>query len=192
MINFPIHTLTSAPEASRELLEIVKKRYGFLPNLLGVLAEAPPALKAYVALGEQLDQSTLDPIERQIVLLSTSFENKCHYCMAAHSGGAKMQKMPEEVLQALRDGKPIDHPKWEALRRMTQVLVRERGWVPEKEIEAFLSAGYAKRQLWEILIGVAQKTLSNYVNHLAHTPLDEAFKPLAWTDPDGTGGDVSR
>ena len=35
----------------------------------------------------------------------------------------------------------------------------------------------------EILVGVMLKTLSNYTNHLAHTPLDAVFAPNAWHPP---------
>jgi hypothetical protein len=36
----------------------------------------------------------------------------------------------------------------------------------------------------DVILGMAQKTMSNYVNHVAQTPVDEVFKPLAWTRSD--------
>ncbi|MGH3432460.1 MAG: hypothetical protein ACRDQB_06455 [Thermocrispum sp.] len=41
--------------------------------------------------------------------------------------------------------------------------------------------GFTRRQVLDVLAGVAMKTLSNYANHLAHTPLDDAFAAQAWT-----------
>jgi hypothetical protein len=38
----------------------------------------------------------------------------------------------------------------------------------------------------EVILGVAMKTISNYSNHIAETPLDEAFAGAAWK-PGGTG-----
>ena len=41
--------------------------------------------------------------------------------------------------------------------------------------------GYSRRQVIEVIAFISHKTLSNYLNHLAETPLDEAFAPLVWT-----------
>jgi len=35
----------------------------------------------------------------------------------------------------------------------------------------------------EVLLGVATKTISNYMNHIAATPLDDAFAAMAWAHP---------
>jgi len=42
-------------------------------------------------------------------------------------------------------------------------------------VEAFTKAGFRKEQALEVVLAVAWKTLSNYVNHLVDTPIDEAF-----------------
>ncbi|SET43419.1 hypothetical protein SAMN04487962_109135 [Marinobacter segnicrescens] len=41
-------------------------------------------------------------------------------------------------------------------------------------------AGYGQQQVLEVILGVAQKTMSNYVNHIAETPIDEPFKKFEW------------
>jgi len=33
----------------------------------------------------------------------------------------------------------------------------------------------------EVILGLSQKVISNYVNHVAKTPLDEMFQPFAWS-----------
>ena len=58
---FSIHTEQTAPEASRAILEGAKAKYGFLPNLLGGLAESPAALEAYVTLSGIFDKSSFTP-----------------------------------------------------------------------------------------------------------------------------------
>jgi hypothetical protein len=42
--------------------------------------------------------------------------------------------------------------------------------------DAFFEAGYETREYLEVVVGVTLKTLSNYVNHAADTPLDAAFQ----------------
>jgi uncharacterized peroxidase-related enzyme len=181
MSQYRVHTAETAPEESKPILDQVQQKYGFTPNLLGVLAEAPAAAKGYAVVAQAFEGSSLSPVEQQVVLLSVSFENECRYCMAAHSTVAGMVDMPEDVLEALRSGtKILSDPKLEALRATTRKLVGKRGWLEDSEVRAFLDAGYTKGQLLEILVGVAQKTISNYTNHLAKTPVDEQFAGQKW------------
>lgn len=185
MSQFQIHTAETAPEESKDIMEKVNEKYGFTPNLIGELAESPAAVKAYTAVADAFSNSSLSPVEQQVVLLTTSFENKCHYCMAAHSTVAGMVEMPEDVLRALRDGEAIaSDPKLEALRQFTRRVVTERGWVEDADVQRFLDAGYSRENLLDVLAGVTQKTLSNYANHIAETPVDEQFQPKAWEHPE--------
>lgn len=59
-------------------------------------------------------------------------------------------------------------------------MVVNRGHATEAEVETFLAAGYSRTQLFDVLVGVGMKTLSNYTNHIADTPLDVAFQPKVW------------
>ena len=180
-MNYTVHTPETAPEAARETLAGAKKAYGFLPNLLAVMAEAPALVKAYVTLSRIFEETSLTPSERQTVLLTVSYENDCDYCVAAHSVIAGMQKVPEETVQAIRDGQPIADRKLEAIRRFTAAVVNTRGWPTDADTRAFLGAGYTQSQVLEVVLGVGIKTLSNYTNHIAGTPLDVAFAKAAWS-----------
>ncbi len=180
MTHFPVHTVDSAPRESRPHLERIGRSIGMIPNLAGVLAEAPAALEAYFTLARIFDTTSFSTAERQVVLLSTSVENECRYCVAAHSAIAAMQKVPDFVVRAVRDGQPIGDPRLEALRQLTSSIVSRRGWPGENELARFFAAGYNRRQLLEVIVGVGMKTISNYVNHLAETPLDAAFEKAAW------------
>jgi uncharacterized peroxidase-related enzyme len=184
MPHLPVLTIDSAPAASQEALEGARRAFGFVPNLLGVLAASPAALHAYLSVSEAFDASAFTDVERQVVLLSVSADHECHYCMAAHSASATAAKMPREVLDALRSGEPIPDARLETLRRTTSVLVTSRGRLCEDELTAFLAAGFTTAQLLEVIAGIAQKTISNYTNHIAETPLDRQFEKFAWTPAD--------
>ncbi len=162
------------------LLEGAEKAFGFVPNLIGTMAESPAATKGYLTIRQIFDETSFSPTERQLVILAASRYNECHYCVAAHSVVAEMQKVPNDVIQAIRSDRPIGDPRLEALRTFTTAVVDKRGWVSEDDIEAFLEAGYAKEQILEVILGVSMKTLSNYVNHIAQTPLDTAFAGKVW------------
>ena len=179
-MQFPIHTKETAPEGSRATLEVTAKKYGFVPNLFGVLAESPTAMQAYAGINKALEQSALSPVEQQVVALTVSATNDCAYCMGAHSAVAQMVHMPDDVLAALREQKPLSDQKLNALRALVLSVLRHRGWVPEADLEHVVAAGYTQRHVLDVLTIVALKTLSNYVNHIAHTPLDPQFASQEW------------
>ncbi|MDG2284434.1 MAG: carboxymuconolactone decarboxylase family protein [Alphaproteobacteria bacterium] len=180
MTTYPIHNTETAPEGSKPLVHAVSKKMGFVPNLIGVLAEAPAALETYFGVMDIFKRSSLNDAEKQTVLLSASIVNDCTYCMAAHSTLATMKKVPPGVIEALREGTPLPDPKLEALAALTRSIVETRGWPTEESKQAFLAAGYDNRVYLEVLVGVTVKTLSNYVNHDADTPLDQVFEPMRW------------
>lgn len=183
MNTFNTYTIDTAPANSKPLLESTKAAFGFVPNLQAFMAESPELLAGYSALWDLFAKSTLTPHEQQVVYLTSNFENDCHYCMAGHSTLAKMIKMDAAVIDALRAGTALPDAKLEALHRFTTIVVRERGFAPEAEIDAFLAAGYTRRNVFEVILGVATKVMSNYTNHIVHTPYDAFMKGNEWTKP---------
>ena len=183
MTNFTIHTQETAPAASKPLLDKSLKAIGFVPGLLGVLSEAPKALEAYEVLGTLFKDTSLTTIEQHVVWLTINYENDCGYCVPAHTGLAKFDAVPDDVIEALRNGTSIANPKLEALRTFTVQVVQKRGWVTEDDVKAFLDAGYTQQQILEVILGLAQKVISNYTNHVAKTPVDAVFKKYAWRKP---------
>ncbi len=181
MSRFNVHTLETAPAASKEHLATAKAAFGFVPNLIGVLAASPSAAQAYLVLGDLMSKTSLTAVEREVVLLAASRTNTCGYCMAAHSTVAQGAKMPEAVLSALRAGEVLPDEKLEALRRFTVALVEQRGHVDSDGVSAFLAAGYTEANVLDVVLGTTMKTLSNYTNNVAHTPVDAAFQRWNWT-----------
>lgn len=183
-ISFKLHDLQSAPEDSKATLESVQKNFGFIPNLMKTFAESPVALQSYLAVSSLFDQSDFTPAERQIILLAISSENRCEYCVAVHSTIAKnMVKVEPAIVDDLRKGVRLSNSKLDALAKFTQLIVKERGYVNEGALQAFLDAGYTKRHALEVIVAIGLKTISNYTNHLTHTPLDTQFQGEKWQSP---------
>ncbi len=179
-MNLKVLNEQTAPEAAREGIAQARKEFGFVPNLLGVMAQAPSLLKTYLTVSSLFDGSSLTAVERQVVLLAASAENHCGYCVAAHTAIASMQKVPGDVVEAIRGRLPIADGKLEALRRFVEEMVVTRGWPSEATRRRFFEAGYSEPQALEVVLGIGMKTLSNYTNHLAETPLDKQFASAAW------------
>jgi len=165
----------TAPEASRPVLEAVRKAYGFVPNLLATFANSPTTLQGYTTLDGIWEKGTLTSVERQLVLLTASTENGCDYCSAVHATVAKMLKADARTVSAVRSGAPIVDAKQNALVALTRELVAARGHARQQTIDAFLAAGYFAPQVLELLVGIALKTISNYLNHINPTEIDAPF-----------------
>jgi len=169
---------SSAPSEAAAVLSGAKERYGFVPNLAAYLAESPLVLGAVLKLSEQFDQSTLSPQEQQLVLLTVSTLNSCSYCKTAHTALGKMADMSRDTLQAIIAFKPLSDSRLEALRTFTAIIVEEKGHVDEEKILAFLNAGFTKAQVYEVILGVALKTITNYSNHIAGAQPNEEFSAM--------------
>ncbi len=180
MTDFTTHNIDTAPAAAKPLLEGAESAYGFVPNLLGNMAEAPALLEGYMSLAGILGKTDLTETERQIILMTNNRLNGCTYCMAAHTTISQMANVPADVIEALRTDTPIADAKLEALRKFSIAVTESSGWPTDAQLDAFLTAGYTQQTVLEVILGTALKVMSNYTNHIAGTPLDDAFAPNAW------------
>ncbi len=184
---FAVHTIESAPAASQPLLEASRKSWGFIPTLHGTLAESPVALEAYTSLYALIgSRSTLSPIEQQVAYQAVNVLHGCEYCTAGHTYLSRSVKMPEDVIAALREARPITtDDKLQALRVFVEAVVMTRGMAGDDAVDAFLAAGYTRAQVLDVVAIIATKTISNYTNHLTHTPLEGfmADPALNWVSP---------
>ncbi|ADP99596.1 hypothetical protein HP15_3832 [Marinobacter adhaerens HP15] len=180
MTDFPLHDKDTAPEKSRPLLDNSLKAFGMIPGLHAVMAEAPGILEGYQQLHQLVLDSSFDNDEKTVVWQTINVENACHYCVPAHTGIAKMMDVSDDITNALRDETPLPSDKLEALRTFTLAVMRKHGNVSKEDLVAFYEAGYQHRQVLEVILVLSQKVMSNYVNHIAETPVDEPFKKFEW------------
>ncbi|MEM1148514.1 MAG: carboxymuconolactone decarboxylase family protein [Pseudomonadota bacterium] len=181
MANFTLHTSSTAPEGARDFIAGVEKKMGFVPSLYAVFAENPAVLNAYTQLSDQFGKTGLTPLEQQVVTIAASVENECHFCVAAHTTIAEGAGLDLSVIEAVREDRAIDDPKLEALRLFTKKVVIDRGFVSDTDVDAFLQSGYDRAAVLAVIVGVALKVISNYTNHVAETPVNDAFQKHAWT-----------
>ncbi|MBL4883637.1 MAG: carboxymuconolactone decarboxylase family protein [Planctomycetaceae bacterium] len=180
MAHLEVQTKQNASSETAEILAAAEAKYGFIPNLLGVMAQAPIAAKAYTSLMGLMMQSSFTPTERHVVWFTINAEHNCQYCMAAHTAIAKQERISEDIIHSARSGQPYQEERLQELREFTKALVIQRGHVSDEVTQQFLDAGFTRQNILEIVTAIAHKVLSNYTNHLANTPVDEAFSPFAW------------
>lgn len=180
MTTLKVHNIESAPGKSKALLEESVKAFGMLPGLHGVLASSPEALEGYKKLHELFQNSSFNAEELTVVWQTINVEHECHYCVPAHTGIAHMMKVNPELTEALRNTTAMPTEKLQVLHDFTLKIVRNRGNVSQEDLNSFYEAGYSERQVLDIILGLSQKVISNYTNHIANTPVDEAFQKFAW------------
>jgi len=183
MSEFQLHTQETAPDGSKAMLENSVKRFGFVPNLHGMMAESPAVLESYQTMVGIVGKTELTPTERQVVYQINNFDAGCTYCVAAHSVISDGEKVPAEVTEALRVGAPLPDAKLEALAQFTRKMRSSFGNASKADRNAFYAAGYSKANALDVIVIIATKVLSNYTNHIAETPLDEAFESRVWVKP---------
>ncbi|REE01143.1 carboxymuconolactone decarboxylase family protein [Marinoscillum furvescens] len=181
MSTLKVHSIESAPDESKASLRESVESFGMLPNLHGVLAESPQALEAYKVLHGLFSNTSFNAEELTVVWQTINVEHECHYCVPAHTGIAHSMKVDQKLIEALRNDEPLDNEKLQVLKDTTLSILRNRGKISDEELERFYAAGYGERHVLDIILGLAQKTMSNYTNHIANTPVDEPFQKFAWS-----------
>ncbi len=180
-MKFTLHTLETAPSESKPLLDDSLKSFGMIPGLHAVMADSAPVLSAYKQLHELFQQTSFDAEEMTVIWQTVNVEHECNYCVPAHTGIAHMMKIDPAITEALREQKELPTEKLQALHLTTLALVRNRGHLSQEERARFYAAGYENLHLQEIVLGIAQKVMSNYINHFAETPTDAMFKEFTWS-----------
>lgn len=180
MTRLTVQTLeTAAPEAV-ERLQNAHKANGFIPNLLGVLANAPTALETYQVVGAINGRTSLSPAEREVIQITAASRNGCGFCVAGHTKlSLKALKLDEKLVADLRAINPLDDPKLNALARFTLALIDQRGQVSDEQLQEFLAAGYNEQQVLEAVLGVSLATLCNYANNVAQTLINPELQDFA-------------
>ena len=181
MVTTTVHTLETAPDASKPLLENSIKAFGRLPSLHGVMAESPGLLEAYQRAHQlAINGTAFTPEERTVVWMSVNVANQCHYCVPAHTAIAHAEKIDSAVIAPLRDETPLPNDRLNALRDFTLAVRESHGRPSAEQLQAFEKAGFGERAVLDVILIVAQKVMSNFVNSIFDTPTDAAFAKFAW------------
>lgn len=182
MARLTVHTPDTAPTSAKERVEAVQKANGFIPNLIGVLANSPQALEFYQEVSKLNGKNSLDAKEIEVVQITAAAHNGCNFCVAGHTKIGKMKlSMPDDVLNALRTRTNIDsNEKYQALAQFTMQIIDKKGKVSDDELANFKNAGYTDQSVIDVIMGVALAALCNYsvgVSQIAINPELQAFAP---------------
>lgn len=183
MNNFKLFKMQEVNQATKEKLQSLEDNIGFIPNLYSAVAASESSLDAFVEMNNYFANSLFSQIEQQIILLATSTENGCGYCVAGHTTFSEMQGIPKVYVEAMRNNQRLPNAKLEALNQFTRSLVKNRGKVSNTLIKRFLAEGYKQSDVINLILGISIKTFSNLTSILMDIPLDAAFEQNQWSKP---------
>ena len=141
------------------------EKIGFVPNVLRAYAHDNAKLEAFAALYNDLmlAPSGLSKLEREMIAVVVSSQNRCYYCLAAH-GAAVRQLASDPVLGELM---VMNHraarlePRHRAMLDFA-VLVTEAPWtVDEEDREALRAVGFSDRDIWDVAAVASFFNMSN-------------------------------
>ncbi len=169
------HTIESAPPASRRLMAATAKHLGYLPVATARWATSPHLLDGFGKLSGLFESSELDPVAREVLIMTVATRNGCHLCVAMHTARLSAMDAGQALIAALRDGpdEPLADPRLEAIRIFTLRVLETAGDVGDDALSAFLRSGYTSQNALEVVLGIATYTLSTLANRLTGAPVDE-------------------
>lgn len=177
---YPVSEVLDLPDDLRETVLEIQERTGFVPNVFLALGRRPDELRAFMAYHDALmaKEGGLSKAEREMIVVATSAENNCQYCVVAH--GAILRIRAKNPLIA--DQVAINYPEADLPERHIAILdfavkmVHDSWAVTESDFEALRTHGLDEEDIWDIAAITAFFGMSNRMaNFLAMRPNDEFY-----------------
>jgi alkylhydroperoxidase family enzyme len=180
MQGFPVHTLESAPQASKSALREVEKRFGMIPNLAGAMATSPVLAEAFIGIFDKVHGGSFNEPQIQTVLLTDAVTNGSAWAVALHTALGLQAGLDPVDVEAMRAGRSPSDQKLGALSTLARTLIEKRGRLDDEDTERFQAAGFSKALLLEVITIVAASTITNYTGNVTNPPLEAHLQQFAW------------
>jgi alkylhydroperoxidase family enzyme len=181
MERFPVHTIDTAPEASKSALRDVQARFGMIPNLAGAMATSPVLIQSFIGVFDKVHGGNFSEPQIQTVLLTDAVTNACGWAVALHTALGLQAGLGPADVEAMRAGRSPSDQKLGALSTVARTLIEKRGRLSDQDIERFLAAGFGKDLLLEVINIVAASTITNYTGNVTNPPLEAMLQDHAWS-----------
>jgi AhpD family alkylhydroperoxidase len=176
---FTDYTIESAPPASRRSMTATSNHLGYLPSATARWAASPELLDGFGKLSGLFESCTLDPVAREVVVMTIATRNGCHLCVAMHTARLTALGADAELIATLRSAGPVADERLAAIRSFTLRVLDTAGQVGDEAMHAFLASGYTTQNALEVVLGVGTYTMSTLANRLTDAPVDEQLSAFA-------------
>ncbi len=141
------------------------EKIGFVPNVLAAYAHDDAKLRIFADFYNDLmlAPSGLSKLEREMIAVAVSSENRCFYCLAAH-GAAVRQLSGDPVLGELMamNWRAADlSERHAAMLAFAVKMTRESFAIGETDRQALRDAGFGERDIWDIAAVAAFYNMTN-------------------------------
>jgi AhpD family alkylhydroperoxidase len=177
---FTEHTVESAPPAARRFLTATRDHLGYLPAGMARMAASPQLIDGFLKLTAIFETTALDPVAREVLVMTVATRNGCHICVAMHTARLGALGASPELIAALRDAAPSADERLDAIRVFTLRVLDTAGDVGDEALRDFLAHGYTTQNALEVVLGVGTYTMSTLANRLTGAPVDDQLAAYAW------------
>jgi uncharacterized peroxidase-related enzyme len=129
-------------------------KLGFVPNVLVAYAFDNAKLEAFVAMYNDLmlGESGLSKLEREMIAVAVSSQNRCYYCLAAHAAAVRQYSgnplLGEQMVMNYRAARLSKRQR--AMLDFAVKLTAQPANVEEADRERLRRAGFSERDIWDI------------------------------------------
>jgi AhpD family alkylhydroperoxidase len=178
---FTEYTIESAPAGSRGFMAATQQHLGYLPAATARWAASPHLLDGFAKLNTIFENCTLDPVAREVVVMTVATRNGCHICIAMHTARLAVLGAEASLVAALRDASPVAlaDERLEAIRAFTLRVLDTVGDIGDDALQAFLASGYTRQNALEVVLGIGTYTMSTLANRLTDAPVDAQLSAYA-------------
>jgi uncharacterized peroxidase-related enzyme len=177
---YPIPALDDLPEDIRTLMLTVQEKTGFIPNVFLTLAHRPEEFRAFMAYHDALMEkdSGLSKAEREMIVVATSGDNDCQYCVIAHGAILRIRaKDPLIADQVAVNYRKADiTPRQRAMLDFALKVSREARSIDDADFVVLREHGFNDEDIWDIAAITSFFGLSNRMaNFTSMRPNDEFY-----------------
>jgi uncharacterized peroxidase-related enzyme len=162
---------TAATQEEADALAAIRSAWGAVPQLGRVIARSHPLTRALLAFDRELSRGRFSGAFAEQLDIAIANENRCLYCLAAHTAAGRALGLDDKALADARLGHAAD-PKQAAALTFAQTVVRERGHVTDRDLTAVRTTGWTDGEIVELVGHAIASTLTNYLHHLSDVPVD--------------------
>lgn len=177
---FPVPDIDELPHDMAARIKQVEEKTGFVPNVFLALAHRPAEWRAFFDYHDALmDKETpaLTKGDRELIVVATSAENDCLYCVVAHGAVARIRshnpRIADQVATDWRKAE-LDDRQHAMLAFAVKLATRSAEVVPA-DFDALRAHGFTEDDIWDIGAITGLFGLSNRLAHLAAIPPNDEF-----------------
>lgn len=177
---YPVPDIKDLPEDIKEKVLAVQEKSGFVPNVFLALAHRPDEFRAFFTFHDALmeKESGLSKADREMIVVATSADNGCQYCVAAHGAilriRAKNPLISDQV--AVNYRKADITPRQMAMLDFALKVSNDSKSVCAGDFKVLRDHDFSDEDIWDIAGITAFFGLSNRMaNFTAMRPNDEFY-----------------